>query len=280
MANKDRMVKDGEIIVEDERKRSMGTGAPRVRRFSIDAVTGLRPLSNPVPQVVVTPGTSPRGPRITGAKLLMPQQVGNITREEINRRTLPGMKKMPTVRSDGRRRGKLKDQVPLRQEPTDAVKEGYVRLRLEARDGEIRVVGVKHVDGALTQPQKVRSGLVYEVVRRGKRVAMGQIPDSGQKRSFPHPDPVPGQEGHAISELPEVRFTARIPASEFSASKVPQLDVSLLRVKEAVRKDIIGTEPLRKQFPQELRSVATLQRIREADLPRSVARELRAVLRQ
>jgi hypothetical protein len=280
MANKDRMIKNGEIIVEDERKRSMGTGAPIRRSVSIDAITGLRPLSNPVPQVVVTTGNLPGRRRLTRARLLMPQQVGTITREEISRRTLPGLKTMPTVRGDRRPQGKLKDQVPLRQEPTDAVKEGYVRLRLEARDGEIRVVGVKHVDGALTQPQRVRSGLVYEVVRRGKRVAMGQIPDSGQKRSFPHPDPKPGQEGHAISELPEVRFTARIPASEFSASKVPQLDISLLRVKAAVRKDIIGTEPLRQQFPQELRDVATLHRIREADLPRSVARELRAVLRQ
>jgi hypothetical protein len=160
------------------------------------------------------------------------------------------------------------------------VEKGYVRLRLEAEDGVIRVVGIKHVEGDLTQSKKVRSGLVYEVVRRGKRVAMGQIPDSGQRRSFPHPDPKPGQEGHAIQDIPVVRFTARIPSAEFSTARVKQLDVSLLRVKDVVRQDIIDVVPLRQQLSHELRNVASMPRIREDALPRSVAKQLRAVLRR
>ncbi len=280
MANKDRMIKKGAIIIEDERKRTMGTDTPIARRVSIDAITGLRPISNPLSHVVTTTGSPRIRPTLTRARLLMPREVGSMTREEINRRTVTGLKTMPAIRRVSASRRKLEDQVPIKQEPTAAAKDGYVRLRLEALDGVIRVVGIKHVDGALTQAKKVKSGLVYEVVRRGKRVAMGQIPDSGQKRSFPHPDPKPGQEGHAISELPEIRFTARIPASEFSTARVKQLDVSLMRVKEAVRKDIVSTVPLRQQFQHELRDVATMPRIKESDLPRPVVKQLKAVLRR
>jgi hypothetical protein len=277
MANKDRMIKNGEIIIENERKPKMGTGAPIARRVSIDVVTGLRPDSLPVP---LTPITSRARPRLTRAKVLMPSEVKDMTREEISRRTTAGLKTMAPVRRERPSRRKLKDQVPRKAEPSTTGKETYVSLRLEARDGEIQVVGVKQVEGALTHAKKVKSGLVYEVVRRGKRIAMGQIPDYGQKRSFPHPDPKPGQEGHAISELPTVRFTARIPAKEFSATSIKQFDISLMRVKEMVRKDVVDTIPLREQMRNELRDVATMKRIKEDKLPRPVARQLKSVLRK
>jgi hypothetical protein len=281
MPNNDRMSDDAEPIVENKRKPKMGDAsqAPLIPSVSVDVITGLRPGSIPDLVAKKTDRKATRGLK-KRAKLEMEETVGKVNRDEIVRmkQRIPGIKTMPASKAGKRKSRVLKDQIPLK---TSAVKhpgEGYVRLQLEAENGNIKIVGVKRVEGPMIESRQVRSGLVYEVVRKGERVSMGQIPDAGERRGFPHPDPSPGQEGHSIVKDPIVSFMIRVPLKEFSAAKAKQLDVSLFRVKDAVRQKITDTVPLREQLSNELRDKARLKGIKMDQLDGDVVKQLRKAL--
>ncbi|MCB0168088.1 MAG: hypothetical protein KDI79_27925 [Anaerolineae bacterium] len=156
--------------------------------------------------------------------------------------------------------------------------EGYVRLRLRVEGDTISVAGVTAVDGPLVIPENIHSGLVYEATYNQKRIGLGTIPDPGEFRSFPHPTPVPGQEGHHITELPSYEFAVRVPKTDFSRQKLSKINVAVYRIKGDPPSKSVGPEQLSSQFSQELREVVQLKGIRIDDLDADVQEELRQVL--
>jgi hypothetical protein len=156
--------------------------------------------------------------------------------------------------------------------------EGYVRLRVRVEDGEMTVQGIKSVKGPLIPHRELHGDLAYEVTVGGKRVASGPIPDAGVTRSFPHPAPAPGQEGHHIGPAPMHEFVARVPREAISLKSLPRLGITLFRIKEGPLPKAEGPEPLARHFAKELREVGSLRGIRLERLPKSVQAEARRSL--
>lgn len=154
--------------------------------------------------------------------------------------------------------------------------EQYVRLRMRVADGEITVVGVHVVDGPLLQPDRLHAGLAYEVNRGQERLlGLGTIPDAGIRRGFPPPD---SDIGHSISVEPSFEFTARIPRAEFTREALPELDVTVYRIKGEAPAEAVSGAELDAQFDA-LRPVARLRGLESEALAPGVEEQLEEALR-
>lgn len=219
----------------------------------------------------------PRRPRRIGGKLLhMPEEPSPPGGKANRMKPLP--KKRPKSRG---RREEFPDQVEKKPAARgEAVAEGdaYVRMRVRVEDGEMSVRSMQTVEGPLIPHEDLHGDLAYEVTVSGKRVSSGAIPDTGVNRSFPHPDPAPGQEGHHETPTAAHEFIARVPRKAISLSSLPRTNVTLFRVKEGPLPMAAGTERLTQHFDKELREVAELRGIRLETLPESVRAEARRSL--
>ena len=157
--------------------------------------------------------------------------------------------------------------------------EGYVRLRMRVEKGEMTVVGVRRVEGPLVQPERLHSGLAFEILRDQKRLGMGTIADHGERRSFPPPEDTPGLEGHHIAELPGYEFNVRIPQKDFTEKALPRLRVSVYRIKGETPDKPIAAESFAKQYSREMRPVAELKGINVRDLPNHIQDEIKQILK-
>ena len=157
---------------------------------------------------------------------------------------------------------------------------GYLRLRLRVVDGDARVRGVKFVEGPLDRPDTISAGLSYEAKVGGKRVAVGDVPDFGERRSFPDPTGRAGMERHHLSEIETPEFTVRIPADELSEAQLGELSVSLFRWRGKGPGDHIAVTELSKQPKVAVTRIAALDGLREADVPAPVRRQLRDALKR
>jgi hypothetical protein len=157
---------------------------------------------------------------------------------------------------------------------------GYLRLRLRVVEGEARVRGVKFVEGPLDRPDTISAGLSYEAKVGGKRVAVGDVPDFGERRSFPDPTGRAGMEGHHLSEVEAPEFTVRIPADELSEAQLAELSVDLFRWRGKGPGDHIAVTELSKQPKVAVTRIARLDGLQEADVPAPVRRQLRDALKR
>lgn len=239
-----------EPVIEDPAKSTMDEGQLRARRI------GGRKIF----MAEQTPPESATGIDIpeTGANL-MPAIPETEADAQVSSAPLPSMKERDTSGSDRH--------------------EGYVRLRMRVENGVMTVVGVRRVDGPLVQPERLHSGLAFEIMRDQKRLAMGTIADHGVRRSFPPPEDTPGMEGHHIAELPGYEFNVRIPQKEFTEKALPRLRVSVYRIKGETPDKPIAAESFAKQYSREMRPVAELKGINVRDLPNHVQDEIQQVLK-
>jgi hypothetical protein len=171
-------------------------------------------------------------------------------------------------------RRKIGEQEPV--PPADAEGPGYLRLRLRVREGEISVRSVSFVPGPLNRPQTFSAGLSYEAAVRGRRVAVGDVPDFAERRSFPDPAGRPGLQGHHLSQMPVHDFSVRIPANEITDDELSQLTVELIRWRGRGPGDHLPAESLSKEPKSAVTVVARLSGVEPSAVPSEVRAELRA----
>jgi hypothetical protein len=153
-----------------------------------------------------------------------------------------------------------------------------VRLRLSVNRGRISVIGVHVVPGATTEPDRLDYGLAYEITDGNRLIAMGSVPDVGQRRSYPDPQRREGMEGHHLEELESFELNVRLPQKAFTARSLPRLRVTLFRMKERPEGLLVRTQPLFKQFPDQLRPIAELRGISLTEMSSSVQSQLRSAI--
>lgn len=168
-----------------------------------------------------------------------------------------------------------RDQV----ESPQAVEEelGSVRLRLRVDRGRISVIGAHAVPGVAEIPERLDYGLAYEIADGNRRLAVGSIPDVGQRRSYPDPAGRPGLDGHHLEELDSFEANVRVPQRALSTASLPRLRITLFRMKGQVA-GAITAAPLARQFADQLRPVAELRGIGLDGLPEPVRAQLRRAM--
>src|SRR5918995_1413261 len=192
--------------------------------------------------------------RISGKVALMPEEPTATGRG--SKRMEPVPKKGPKKGAAARRRGPLPDQLeprPSRRKAAD--EQGYVRIRVRVENGELSVQDLRHVEGPLVAHEDLHGDLAYEVTIGGQRIGSGAIPDVPTMRSFPHPEPAPGQEGHHFTPATSFEFLVRVPKEAISERALPRLGIALYRIKEGPVPRTEGPESLANRFPKELREV-------------------------
>jgi hypothetical protein len=214
--------------------------------------------------------------RISGEVVLMPDE------PEAPKRGAKRMKAIPrkgAKRPASTRRGRsLPDQIEQRPSRAEQADEGYLRVRIRVEDGELQVKDVRAVEGPLVPDEDLHGDLAYEVTLGGKRLSSGAIPDVGAMRSFPHPDPAPGQEGHHFTPAPSYEFLVRVPKEGLSLRSLPRVGIRLYRIKSPLPRTE-GAELLGERFEKHLREIGRIQGIRMEQLPRQVQAQVRRAFR-
>ena len=184
----------------------------------------------------------------------------------------PKPKKRPGAhRPDG-------DQVA--REATAALGRGYLRLRLHVENGEAAVSGATYVEGPLDRPSTLSPGASY-IARVGDRqVAVGDIPEPTEWRSFPDPAGRAGLDSHHVVEVDSFDVTVRIPAEEIDEQQLGELSVDLLRWRGRGPGEQIAVEDLAKQPKAALTELGKLRGVDLKAVPTDVRRSLRAALKQ
>ena len=178
-----------------------------------------------------------------------------------------GKKRSGSHRPDG-------DQEPRTEAATEAP--GYLRLRLHVEKGEVSVRGATHVAGPLDRPASLSPGASY-VARLGDRqIAVGDIPEPTEWRSFPDPAGRAGLDSHHVTEVESFDVTVRIPAEELDEQRLGELQVDLLRWRGRGPGERIGVEDLAKQPKAALTELGTLRGVDIEAIPADVRRSLRA----
>ena len=177
-------------------------------------------------------------------------------------------------------RRKIGEQEPASVADSGAEGPGYLRLRLRVRDGAISVRSVSFVPGPLDRPRTVSAGLTYEAAVRGRRVAVGDVPDFAERRSFPDPAGRAGLQGHHLSEMPIHDFTVRIPADEIAEDELGQLTVDLIRWRGRGPGDHLPVDDLGKEPKAAVTVIAQLSGVEPSAVPAEVRTEMRASRRR
>jgi len=216
--------------------------------------------------------------RISGKVLRMPEEPGA---PKSGGKRMDPVPKRGDSKSPARRRSPLPDQEPAAQSRRrdQAEAPGYVRVRVRAHGGELSVQDIRHVDGPLLAHDELHGDLAYEAALGGKRVSSGAIPDAGTRRSFPSPDPAPGQEGHHFTPTPSYEFVVRLPKEVASEQTLRRVNIAVYRIKEGPVPRTEGPELLAERFPAQLREVGRIDGIRIDDLPKSAQAAARRALR-
>jgi len=149
--------------------------------------------------------------------------------------------------------------------------ESYIRMRIRLHDGRLSILDSNLVDGPLAQPTGFTGPHAYEVTLGDRLVHADSVPDLMVKRSFVNPEGPPEEQGHHITDLTDVEFTARVPADVVTPDSLGDMAVRLHRVKDEARADRLGHAPLAVQFERQIRPVAELVGLPESVLPEAIA---------
>lgn len=166
---------------------------------------------------------------------------------------------------------------PVTRETTEKEPSGYVRIRLQVRDGDVKVLSAHSVEGPLVD-SKLQGALAYEVMLGSKRVAAGAAPDVGEKRSFPAPKGRGAQSGHYVTPLDSYEINVRVPKESVSLESLPRLEVALYRLKEELpieRPEELRDIPLDEQFEKQVREIGRLKGLQPDKHEKAVGAQLR-----
>jgi hypothetical protein len=144
---------------------------------------------------------------------------------------------------------------------------------------ELTPVGGKVVSGPLVQSDMLHPGMVYEVLKAGRRVTFGQVPDAGVWRSFPDPEGRPAMQGHHITELSSYEIAVRIPLEELAPADFGRLRIVLHRWRGVAPVALTDTGPLAKVLGTRLKEVASVRSLRLDTFPRELQAEIRRAMR-
>lgn len=156
---------------------------------------------------------------------------------------------------------------------------GYVRLRVRLENGELSVIGARAVEGPLAFDESLDGELVYEVRAGRRRIGIGTVPDAGEMRSFPPPEPREGQIGHHVVPLPATEFNVRIPAEDLPPAALEHLSIDVYQMKERPERPYLSAEPLAEQYGKDARLVAQLRGVETQKLEPRVRDDLKRALR-
>ena len=185
--------------------------------------------------------------------------------------------------SERHERPEPKDAFPVQDDlvttsPDDVAEEGYVRLRLRVENGEMQIIGARAVEGPLLLEDAIHGDLAYEVRLGQQRITLGTIPDVGEIRSFPPPQPTEEIHGHHIIETSGYEFTVRIPRRYFTRKTVNDIEIIVFRTKGEM--DVRQFSPDVAAIRQEvrLRTVAELSGLMPQALNDNVRRQVETIL--
>lgn len=147
---------------------------------------------------------------------------------------------------------------------------GYVRIRIRARDGELRVVDSSLVEGPLAQPTGFPMPNAYEVSLDGRLLHADAVPELGVSRSFPNPEGPPEQQGHHFGVHDIVEFVVRVPAREVTPDTVGRIQVQLHRVKDEVPAAGAPEGAVSDRFRRAVRPIAELVGLPTSVLPQQI----------
>lgn len=243
--------------------------------------TQPRTQSEGGPAVIDQPGKptfhEPVAPRRIGRKLVT--MAAEPSPSKARKNTMDAFPERPKA---GPKRRDPGDQQPLESTgaPVADDSPGYLRLRLRVVNGEARVRGVTFVEGPLDRPDTISAGMSYEARVGDRRVAIGDVPDFGERRSFPDPNGRAGMERHHVSEVEAPEFTVRIPADQLSEEQLAELSVDLFRWRGKGPGDHIAVSELSKQPKVAVTRIARLDGLDEGDIPAPVRRQIRDAFRR
>jgi hypothetical protein len=169
------------------------------------------------------------------------------------------------------------------QRPRDLARDdarGYLRLRLRLENDTLSVVGAHFVPGPLAFDESLQGSLVYEVRADDRRLGIGSVPDAGEMRSFPPPEPEAGQIGHHIVPLRATEFNVRVPAGELRASAPERIRVDVFTMKARPEPMHLSPAPLQTQLGREARLVARLDGLVAQKMEPRVRDELKRAMQQ
>lgn len=190
----------------------------------------------------------------------------------------------PPNEAECRESAEPKDEYPAQDDPIkeypddDEAGEGYVRLRLLVENGEMKVVGARAVAGPLLREQAVHGELAYEIRIGRQRIALGTIPDVGEIRSFPPPNPTPETHGHHIVESANYEFTVRIPRQQFTRETINDLEIHVIRTKGELDVRQFSPEAPAAHQQDSLRTVAKLSGLTPNVLTDGVSKQIANIL--
>lgn len=171
----------------------------------------------------------------------------------------------------------LPDQIARADELDDAPSApGYFRLRLHVEDGQMRVRSARFVAGPIARPTALSAGYGYEARIGRRRVAIGDVPNPTEIRSFPDPNQRTGMDGHQIAELTDFDFSVRIPADELDEHDLTDLRVDLFNWRGKGPDQHLEIGELSKQPKSAVTDVARLSGIDVTDLPTQLRNDLSA----
>lgn len=147
---------------------------------------------------------------------------------------------------------------------------GYVRIRIRARDGQLRVVESSLVEGPLAQPTGFPMPNAYEVTLDGRLLHADSVPELGISRSFPNPKGPPEQHGHHFGVHDTAEFVVRVPAREITPDTVGRIQVQLHRLKDDVPATPSPQGAVGDQFRRAARPIAELVGLPASVLPQQI----------
>jgi hypothetical protein len=165
-----------------------------------------------------------------------------------------------------------------RQQPAAGRGESYLRLTIHNESGELTVVAVRQVEGPLTAPETLPTGVAWDVSVGNRRISTGHVPDAGVVRAFANQDVPEPQGRHRFWEASSFDFNVRMPRQEVAPALLPDLRISLYRLHKAPERPL-GTEPLHQQLSKdEFTEIGHLEGLSGTHLAGSARTELERIL--
>lgn len=169
---------------------------------------------------------------------------------------MPAFREAPAT--DPARPPKIEGEMKPFDQPGDAQRTGYIRLRVRVTNDQMRIVGARRVEGPLVQTSDFVGEHVYEVLLDGKMVAREGLPDIGVSRSYPRP----GEMEHHVTERPTVEFNVRLPLDRVPANALSRVRLSLFRLPDGAPRTVTGL--VAEQLGQQARLVARIDGLTQA----------------
>jgi hypothetical protein len=223
------------------------------------------------PRLIVMPTETPRTPPTTAAGQTMKVKADEtaVHRPEPNLRLMTQFTgQTPAASISSQRKDMEAHPVTNLDQP-----QSYLTLRLRVIDNQLHVVAAKEVPGPLAQPGMLVGEQAYEVVLDGQRLAIGDVADFGERRSYPRP----GEHEHHVTEIAMPEFTVRIPRTALAAGVLDRLKINLYRFANATPKPVAERVLLGQQLGSQAKLALSLDGLKLARVQPQAREHLKAI---